>query len=396
MNTRLQAAEAGYQRVLQQRPTDIDAHLGRLLAWRLRVGAKPEHAPSVDDALTAYAAQVAALAPANATVQYAVGAVLLAHEIDAAAAPALTRGPASSHFFQQAVRLRAGLTRRLWPHLRAAFPVAEALTRLTLALPQTADALLSAARLIEKESWPQARFLYLSGLALAASKTPAMKRYGDALHRHGAYVAARAIWTELLAASPDDAEVYRRLADTQNRLGDPGGAVRTLQQLVRRLPERAEHRHLLATAYLRADRAADAEAEWRTVSKRFPYFADAYVGLAQAYEAQGDYPGSIAMMRQAIKLQPGSISTYGYLAGLYHKLGAPDVALREYQRLEPFHPGNPEVLYQIGEYARQANEPRRAFEYFSRALRLKPDAAKVQRALARLEQEHGERLRQWR
>ena len=397
MTARLHAAEGKRQRALQQRPTDVDAHLGRLLAWRWRASAKREGAPALDDDLTAYAAKVATLAPANATVQYAIGAVLLAHEIDVAAAPALSRGGLTSlRFFQQAMRLRSDVTTKLWSHLLAVFPEAEALARFTMALPQTAEALLTAARLIEKHSWPHARYLYLSGLALASSTTQAMQRYGDALYRHGAYAAARAVWTELQAVSPNNAEVYRRLADTQSRLGDFDGAVLTLQQLARRFPERPERRHQLATAYLRAGRVADAQAEWRALSSRFPYFVDAYVGLAQAYEAQGDYSGSIAMMRKAVNLQPGSISSYGHLARLYGKLGAPDAALREYQRLELFHPDNPEVLYQIGEYARQAREPRRAFEYFNRALRLDPDAANVRRALERLERQHGSRLEPWR
>ncbi|WP_218673815.1 O-antigen ligase family protein [Candidatus Entotheonella palauensis] len=388
MIARLRQADLWYQRALQQRPMDPDVHLGRLLGLQLQARFNPAQALLSESGLVAYAARVAALAPANPDLQYRLGAILLAQET-------ATPGPlthsrqqslTSSDFFRQAIRLRPSLAKELLPRLLQSLPKVAALTRFTQAIPQTAEGLLEAARLMEDQSWLQARSLYLSGLASAPSKAQGMKRYGEALHRHGAYTAAHAIWEQLQAANPHDAGVYLKLADTQRRLGKNASAVRTLKQLVTRFPGQPEYRHQLAATYLHAGQLAEAQTEWQAVLRHSPYFIHAYIDLAQVYERQRDYTGAIAMMRKAIHMESGSIRFHSYLARLYRHLGANDVALREYQRLESFHPNNPDVLYQIGEYARLAGENRRAHKYYLRALRFNPDNVKFQQALDRLEE----------
>ncbi len=395
MISRLHKADLWYQRALQHRPTDPGAHFSRLLGLRLQARSYPAQAPSSDPDLAAYAARVATLAPANPDLQYRLGAILLGQETAGPRSVAHTQPHSltSSHFFRQAIRLRPRLTEDLLPLLLGSLPEAEALTRFIRSIPQTAEALLAAARLIEGQSWLQARSFYLSGLALAPSKAQAMKRYGEALHRQGAYAAVHALWQQLQAANPLDAGVYLRLADTQRRLGDSASAAHTLEQLVTRFPGQPEYHHQLATTYLHIGRPVEAHAAWNALSRRFPYFVNAYVGLAQVYERQQDYLSSIAMMRKAISMESGSIRFHSHLARLYQKLGSHDVALREYQRLESFHPNNPDVLYQIGEYARRVGYLRRAHEYYLRALRLTPNDVKFRQALDHLEIQRSSRMK---
>ncbi len=405
MIPRLGQADRWYERVLQQRPTDPYVHLGRLFGMRLRASLSPDSILSQElesealdltgsdlagHDLADYAGRIATLAPTNPDLQYALGVLLFAREIESSRLAVGTQPHdfTSSPFFQRAIRLRPELAEVLLPLLLKALPKDEALARFVLAIPQTELGLHTAARLMEEQSWLQARSLYLAGLALAPIKAKAMKRYGDALHRHGAYAAAREIWRQLQAVTPRDDGVYLRLADVQSRLGDHAGALQTLRQLTAQFPDQPEYHNQLATAYLKADRPVEAQVEWRALSRRFPHFVDAYVGLAQAYEHQQDYAGSIALMRKAVNMAPGSIRSHSYLARLYQKLGSDDIALREYQRLESFHPDNPDVLYQIGAYAQQAGQFDRARAYYLRALRLNPDDMKFRQALGHLETQH--------
>lgn len=256
-----------------------------------------------------------------------------------------------------------------------------------LSIPEAAPAHITAARLLADRFWPPARLHYLTALTLAQSEPRTMQAYGDALHRRGAYSLAREVWEQLTNTAPDDMTAYLKLANAYQELGDDAALLRTLHRLIARFPMQAQHHRRLAETYLQLGQTTAAEATWKRVTELFPHSPEGYAGLARTYDHQRDNTRAIAIMLKVVDMAPGTLRSHRYLAHLYQKIGATDMARREYRRLEVFHPDNPDVLYQLGEYFRTTGDAHRAREYYHRAVQLKPAHAGFRRALAKLEVE---------
>ena len=112
--------------------------------------------------------------------------------------------------------------------------------------------------------------------------------------------------------------------------------------------------------------------DWEQCLKLDPHYAQAYLGLAQVAESQGDYDKSADLYRQAITNDPDSFEARIELARVLIKLGqaAEAIALLEKQRAPA---QSSEGHYLLAQAYVQQQEYEKACEHYETATRLKPD-----------------------
>jgi len=374
-NLHMQQAVTFYEHAMRQQPTEPYTALGWLQAVQDLTSLNPQLMPQHAKMLPALYPHVASLAPASADIQYQVGALRL--RLDADESTPL----APSTFFRQALLLDASYDKQILQTYLDALPEAEALHRFARAVPNTPEGHLRAARLLDPSHWQQARLHYFTALILSQEEPETLRAYGQALHRHREFAAARPIWERLTGLSPRDATAYLALADSLHHLKDHAGAAQTLRQLVTRFPRQADYQGRLANAYMQAGDATAAEATWRRVSQLQPYSATSYVGLARLYESRKDMSTALRMMQRAVSIAPDQIAYQRTLARLLEQSGHRNRAQQVYQRLVAQETTDPYVFYKLGEYARQEGKPLQAIPYYRQAVQLQPEHAGYRHAL---------------
>jgi tetratricopeptide (TPR) repeat protein len=375
--SQLQRAAAAYERARQLQPTEPYTQLGWLYVAQALADLHPPALRHDAKDLAARVSHIATLAPSNPHVQYHLGYLILTGD---------TLRPADVSplpFFQHALRLDASYDRHVLRAYLSQLSEPEALSRFALALPNTPQAHLKAAQLLEPSRWPYARLYYRSALVLSGSDPALLKAYGHALQRHEEHAAAQEIWTRLLAATPDDAAAYLGLAAALHGLGAHEGEVQTLQQLVRRFPRQPDYHARLAQAYIQRGHTAAAEAAWTRVTELQPHATQGYVGLARLYASRGDGAAAIRMMQRVVGLAPDNPGYQQALARLYEQSGNRALARQVYQRLAVRQPTEAYPFYKLGEYLWQEGDGLRALAYYRRAVQLQPDHAGFRRALER-------------
>ncbi len=287
----LERAADAYAHALRKQPTDPYTQLDWLNVKLHLMSLQPTAQPPNAAALQKLYRRIASLAPAHANVQYALGTAILTAEADGLT----TMSP--QPFFRRAIILESNYIPQIFQVYLRLLPEREARRRFAGTLPNTAQAHLKAARILERSHWQQAQLHYQTALILSPSEPDMLRAYASALMRQNAYGAARDIWQRLKDQHPDRAEAYLALAKALQHLKDPEGMVRTLQQLVARFPQEAACQTQLARAYEQQGRLLEAEITWNTVRDLQPYDAKSYVGLARLYESQKQTVKAIQMMQ---------------------------------------------------------------------------------------------------
>lgn len=371
----LERAADAYAHALRKQPTAPYTQLDWLNVKLHLMSLQPTAQPPNAAALQKLYRRIASLAPAHANVQYALGTAILTAEADGLT----TMSP--QPFFRRAIILESNYIPQIFQVYLRLLPEREARRRFAGTLPNTAQAHLKAARILERSHWQQAQLHYQTALILSPSEPDMLRAYASALMRQNAYGAARDIWQRLKDQHPDRAEAYLALAKALQHLKDPEGMVRTLQQLVARFPQEAAYQTQLARAYEQQGRLLEAEITWNTVRDLQPYDAKSYVGLARLYESQKQTVKAIQMMQRAVSLAPDDANYQQTLAHLYEQSGNRDQAVKICQHLAARRMNDPHTLYKLGTYAEQQGHLTRAVSYYRRALRLSPGNTGFRQAL---------------
>lgn len=141
-----------------------------------------------------------------------------------------------------------------------------------------------------------------SAMALGVNAADAHYSRGNCLQALGRYEHAVSAYREAIARDPEHALAHHDLARLRWRLGDPvfdkdllAAAARSVQPV---LPS------LLAHLYWRAERYADAAAQWQTAADRAPQNPAWHDGLGRALVRAGRGADGLAAHLRAIELAP--------------------------------------------------------------------------------------------
>lgn len=116
---------------------------------------------------------------------------------------------------------------------------------------------------------------------------------------------------------PEDTDALARLGRAQVKLGHFMGAFATLEQVLRREPEREEERRDIVTAAMRIGRFTDAREHLQQhILKNHPDDAVSLDLLGQCQAGLGEYREAAATFEDVLAARPESVETYARLAEL--------------------------------------------------------------------------------
>jgi cytochrome c-type biogenesis protein CcmH/NrfG len=132
-------------------------------------------------------------------------------------------------------------------------------------------------------------------------------------------------------------------------------------------------------------RLGQAEEEYRTAIKLFPWYADAYYELASIYLRQGQAAKAIKYAQKAIKLRPNEADYYVGLAFAYYNLEQDeDSAYKYFQKAVKLDGKNFFALYMLGKILEKKGQLNQALGYFKQAALVNEKSLLPCRAMARV------------
>ncbi len=168
---------------------------------------------------------------------------------------------------------------------------------------------------------------------------------GSALVSAEQYQAASQVLAGLIQTSPDQLEAYPKLAEAYRNMGEPTRATETLRQLALRKPDDSMLHVVIAQSLLNEERVDYPRVlrELEQAQKVLPDDYDVHYLRGKVFMATGKYKRAIDSLRCAIELRPTEQGAYYQLGLAYRKLGEPDLAKQQFEKLD-FLKGAPAPL----------------------------------------------------
>jgi predicted CXXCH cytochrome family protein len=155
--------------------------------------------------------------------------------------------------------------------------------------------------------------------------------------------------------------------------------------------DRPESRSDLGTFYLRQGRFAEAEAEYNAARKLSPEFVPAFVNLADLYRRTNRETDAIGILRDGLKISPGSASLLHSLGLALVRAKAPsDESIHLLAQAAELEPENPRYSYVHAVALHSSGHPAQAIAVLQRVLGRHPGDRDSLAALTRFEQERGD------
>jgi len=247
-----------------------------------------------------------------------------------------------------------------------------AVTVFAQASASVASQLDRAARLVEKQDWPQAEQILLSLLQHQPKQADALNLMGIVRSRQSRVEEAKRYFHSAAQANPALATAWLNLAKIYEGQGDSALALATLQDGAKFSPRDP---HLCAeSAVLLADKgdftAAVGQLEKIPAQVRD---ADQWELLGRIYLSAGNLPKAEESLRQVLRTKPEWIPVLRQLAGIALKEGDNQKAGAYMLRAVRLAPSSPDLLYEYAQVCLQSGFSGEAVRTMRNALRLEPD-----------------------
>jgi tetratricopeptide (TPR) repeat protein len=321
--------------LLKEKPGDEETKLVRAYIW-LDEG-KPEN---LDPAISEIRAQLVKR-PHDPALHYQLGNALTRKHDPEGARRAWTAA-AQDYRSYAAPRVSLAQLDLSENKVQQALTVAEEVVAIE---PQNAQAhLLLASSLTAAGQYPRAR-VELNRLVTLYPQSPQVRfRLGLLDLSEGKYKEAEDIFRRFDGASAAEPEVLAGLAQAYQGQNESSRAVELLQAELKRKPDTALLRRLLAS-FAVASRNYDLAAEqFQKLAEANPKAVDVQLSLASAYAAKGDSSSAVAILKKAIEADPKSVPANLALAQTFVVAGRIDEAKVIYRRLLQIQPGNANAL----------------------------------------------------
>jgi tetratricopeptide (TPR) repeat protein len=159
---------------------------------------------------------------------------------------------------------------------------------------------------------------------------------GSDLIRTEKYQEGIDVLRELLRQAPDHEQAYLSIADAARKMGNSSEELQALRDLSRRKPDYPMIHVLLARAMLNASPVDYPKVleELAQAEKAAPADADVFYLRGKVYVATNRYKEAVAALQRSIELRPMDPSPYYQLARAYQKIGKPELAKEQFERLK--------------------------------------------------------------
>ncbi|HEX9465203.1 MAG TPA: tetratricopeptide repeat protein [Alphaproteobacteria bacterium] len=195
------------------------------------------------------------------------------------------------------------------------------------------------------------------------------------IHQSGRLPEAEALYRQVLAADPNNADALHLLGVVAHQVGRHDLAVDHIGRAIRLQPSVPHYRVNLGNALRALGRLAEAEASYRDALKLKPDFADAYGNLGGVLRRLGRLDEAKASYEEALRLTPAFPEAQNNLGNVLKDLGRLDDAEASYREALRQRPNYAEAQNNLGILQAQRRDFAKAAAAFEDAISAKPDFA---------------------
>jgi len=191
-------------------------------------------------------------------------------------------------------------------------------------------------------------------------------------HQAGRLTEAGAIYREILALDPRNAEALRLLGVIARQEGRIGQAVELIQRSIEIDPTRAEAHHNFGDALRSQGKPDEAIAAYSKAIDLRPDWAEAHGALGTAFREQGNLNAAIEEFKKVVRLNPGLPTGYLSLGKAFHIQGKRAKALAAYATAIRLKPDCPDAHDSLGNALWDEGRLDEAIHAYSKAVELNP------------------------
>jgi tetratricopeptide (TPR) repeat protein len=176
-----------------------------------------------------------------------------------------------------------------------------------------------------------------------------------------------------LAAVPDKArKEFTKARELWQEGKDPQGCVDHLNKAVKIYPKFSDAYVLLASAYMRENKAADAKSALDKAIEVGPKVPEAWFTLGMLQSAQKDYAGAEKSLTEGLKLDDNAPQGHYELGKTYLALNRPDDAEQHAKKAAALQPNMAPVYILLGNIAWKKQDAAEALKEYQQYLKLDP------------------------
>ena len=203
--------------------------------------------------------------------------------------------------------------------------------------PSQENSYLALADLFEQaQRYPDAVGALEQGRRNIPGSTAILLPLGSNLIRAERYTEGIEVLRTLLRAASNTSEAYISLADAARKMGAPEQELAALRDLEKHNPTYPMLHVLIARALLDKEPPDYSQVlvELSLAAQREPGDADVFFLRGKAYSSLGRFSEAVTALEQSIELRPMDPEPYYQLARLYQKLGKPEMAKQQFERVK--------------------------------------------------------------
>jgi protein O-GlcNAc transferase len=192
-------------------------------------------------------------------------------------------------------------------------------------------------------------------------------------HEAGQLPEAQALYEQVIAADPGDADAMQLLAMIHVHQGRRDAGLKLLQQAVSIDPDAADGHYNLGRVLASMGQHESAIASLRKALALQPDFVDAYLYLGLSLRSVNQLGQAEAVFRQALALRPDSIEVLNNLGTVLRAQGRLDDAIAMYRQAATVRSDIAEIHYNLGNALQAAGRVDQAAAAYRDALKLRRD-----------------------
>lgn len=196
-------------------------------------------------------------------------------------------------------------------------------------------------------------------------------------HRGCHFAEAEAIYRQVLAVDPKNADALHLLGCLFDEMGRPDEAIDFLTQAVNCNPLAYPYFYNLANMLAKQDRLCEAVSHYGTAIRLKPDYAVAYNNLGLVLARQGEHTQARAYFQKAIKLKADYADPLYNLGRELKAVGELDGAITAYREAIRIQPAHADACYNLGNACSLAQRLEEAINAYQQAARIEPDNAKI-------------------
>jgi predicted O-linked N-acetylglucosamine transferase (SPINDLY family) len=200
---------------------------------------------------------------------------------------------------------------------------------------------------------------------------------GLELHQAGRLAEAEAVYRQVLATDPGNAQGLHLLGALANQVGQHAAAVELISQAIQIEPTLASFHSNLGVAYQNLGRLEEAVASYERALALKSDHVDALNNLGVALQALGRLDGALVTFERSLKLRPNHPETLNNVGALYLALGRLDDGEARLRRSLKLRPGYAEALTNLGGVLMQRGRAEEALATCEQAVKAAPADARA-------------------